>query len=32
MDNLDNIYAYIKARSDGVLGIENLIKFPLGKK
>ncbi len=32
MDNLDNIYAYIKARSDGVLGTENLIKFPLGKK
>ncbi len=32
MDNLDNIYAYIKARSDGVLGPENLIKFPLGKK
>jgi mono/diheme cytochrome c family protein len=32
MDNLDNIYAYLKARSDGVLGSENLIKFPLGKK
>ena len=32
MDNLDNIYAYLKARSDGVLGPENLIKFPLGKK
>jgi len=32
MDNLDNIYAYIKARYDGVLGPENLIKFPLGKK
>ncbi len=32
MDNLDNIYAYIKARSDGVLGTENLLKFPLGKK
>ena len=30
--NLDNIYAYLKARSDGVLGPENLIKFPLGKK
>ncbi len=32
MDNLDNIYAYLKARSDGVLGPENLIKFPLGGK
>lgn len=32
MDNLENIYAYLKARSDGVLGPENLIKFPLGKK
>ncbi len=32
MDNLDNIYAYLKARSDGVLGPENLIKFPLGNK
>ncbi len=32
MDNLDHIYAYLKARSDGVLGPENLIKFPLGKK
>ena len=32
IDNLDNIYAYLKARSDGVLGPENLIKFPLGKK
>ena len=32
MDNLDNIYTYLKARSDGVLGPENLIKFPLGKK
>ena len=32
MDNLDKIYAYLKARSDGVLGPENLIKFPLGKK
>jgi mono/diheme cytochrome c family protein len=31
MDNLDNIYAYLKARSDGVLGPENLIKYPLGK-
>ncbi len=32
IDNLDNIYAYLKARSDGVLGPENLIKFPLGTK
>jgi hypothetical protein len=32
MDNLDNIYAYFKARVDGVLGPENLIKYPLGKK
>ena len=31
MDNLDNLYAYLLARSDGVLGPENLIKFPLGK-
>jgi hypothetical protein len=28
IDNLDNIYAYLKARSDGVLGPENLIRFP----
>ena len=32
MKNIDHIYAYLKARSDGVLGPENLIKFPLGKK
>lgn len=32
IDKLDNIYAYLKARSEGVLGPENLIKFPLGKK
>jgi mono/diheme cytochrome c family protein len=32
MENIDHIYAYLKARSDGVLGPENLIKFPLGKK
>ena len=32
MDNLDNIYAYIQARADGVLGPDNLIKYPLGKK
>lgn len=31
MDNLENLYAYLLARSDGVLGPENLIKFPLGK-
>lgn len=31
MENLDNIYAYLKARADGVLGPENLIKYPLGK-
>lgn len=32
MDNLDNLYAYIKARSDGVLGPDNLLKYPFGKK
>jgi mono/diheme cytochrome c family protein len=32
MNNIDNIYAYFKARVDGVLGPENLIKYPLGKK
>ena len=32
IDNLHNIYAYLKARADGVLGTENLIRFPLGKK
>ncbi len=31
MDNMDNLYAYLVARGDGVLGPENLIKFPLGK-
>jgi mono/diheme cytochrome c family protein len=31
MDNMDNLYAYLLARGDGVLGEENLIKFPLGK-
>lgn len=31
MANLDNLYAYLKARADGVLGPENLIKYPLGK-
>ena len=32
MDNLHNIYAYLMARSDGVIGTENLIRYPLGKK
>ncbi len=32
MENLDNLYNYLKARADGVLGPENLIKNPLGKK
>jgi len=32
MDNLDNLFSYLKARADGVLGPENLIKHPLGKK
>ena len=32
MENLDNLYSYLKARADGVLGPENLIKYPLGKK
>jgi len=31
MGNLDNLYAYLKARFDGVLGTKNLIKHPLGK-
>jgi mono/diheme cytochrome c family protein len=31
MANLDNLYAYLKARADGVLGSGNLIKLPLGK-
>jgi len=31
MANLDNLYAYLKARADGVLGPENLLKYPLGK-
>ncbi len=31
MDNLDNLYAYLLARGDGVLGEGNLIKLPLGK-
>ena len=30
-ENLDNLYSYLKARADGVLGPENLIKHPLGK-
>lgn len=32
MENLDNLYNYLKARADGILGPENLIKYPLGKK
>lgn len=31
MDNLDNLYAYLVARGDGVLGPGNLIKLPMGK-
>jgi mono/diheme cytochrome c family protein len=31
MDNLDNLYAYLMARGDNVLGPGNLIKFPMGK-
>ena len=31
MDNLDNLYAYLMARGDGVLGEGNLIKHPMGK-
>lgn len=31
MDNMDNLYAYLVARGDGVLGEGNLIKLPLGK-
>lgn len=32
MDNLDNLYAYLVARGDGVLGPGNLIKSPMGKE
>jgi mono/diheme cytochrome c family protein len=32
MDNLDNLYAYLYARGDGVLGPGNLIKSPFGKE
>lgn len=32
MDNMDNLYAYLVARGDGVLGEENLIKFKFGKQ
>lgn len=32
MDNMDNLYAYLLARGDGVLGPGNLIKFPMGKE
>ena len=31
MANLGNLYNYLRARADGVLGPENLIKYPLGK-
>lgn len=31
MDNMDNLYAYLVARGDDVLGPGNLIKLPLGK-
>ncbi len=31
MDNLDNLYVYLVARGDDVLGPGNLIKLPLGK-
>jgi mono/diheme cytochrome c family protein len=31
MDNIDRLYAYLKARADGVLGPGNLLKEPLGK-
>lgn len=31
MDNLENLYAYLRARGDDVLGPENLIKNPMGK-
>ncbi len=31
MDNLENLYAYLVARGDDVLGPGNLIKLPLGK-
>ena len=32
MDNLDDLYIYLLARGDGVLGPGNLIKQPLGKE
>ncbi|MFT5131933.1 MAG: mono/diheme cytochrome c family protein [Gammaproteobacteria bacterium] len=32
MKNLDNLWSYLKARADGVLGYENLIKYPMGKQ
>lgn len=31
MENMDNLYAYLVARGDGVLGPGNLIKLPFGK-
>lgn len=32
MDNLEDLYVYLLARGDGVLGPGNLIKQPLGKE
>ena len=32
MDNLEDLYAYLVARGDDVLGPGNLIKTPLGKE
>jgi mono/diheme cytochrome c family protein len=32
MENMDNLYAYLVARGDGVLGPGNLIKLPFGKE
>ena len=32
MDNLENLYAYLVARGDGVLGPLNLIKNKMGKE
>jgi mono/diheme cytochrome c family protein len=31
MENMDNLYAYLVARGDGVLGPGNLLKLPFGK-
>ncbi len=32
MENIDNIYAYIQARADDVVGDKSLKKYPLGKE